>query len=210
MNKCDEAQKGKTMEEDKRIVNGYEITNAVNIGGMEVLFGSNEKSDMPYMVCNSSYIGFCDVKIDTDVVLSDNYLELMQEFTSRIRERTAAVKAEREKVTVPTKVITCAECDSISDVDLENKVIVIRPESILPEYRGADRQLCIAVGGFGCSPTARGSAVFTVNLYTGKESRWERYDVLGMIKPECMPDWAKERLGGILEKRREPRSCPER
>ena len=40
-------------------------------------------------------------------------------------------------------------------------------------------------------------------LATGEKSRWERYDVLGEIKPECMPDWAKEALAKIKEQQKE-------
>lgn len=40
-------------------------------------------------------------------------------------------------------------------------------------------------------------------LPQAKKSRWERYDVLGEIKPECMPDWAKEALAKIKEQQKE-------
>lgn len=48
-----------------------------------------------------------------------------------------------------------------------------------------------------------GNAVFGTCLATGEKSRWERYDVLGEIKPECMPDWAKEALAKIKEQQKE-------
>ena len=48
-------------------------------------------------------------------------------------------------------------------------------------------------GGFGASANARGSAVFCKNLYDGKNTRYERMDVLGEVKPECMPDWAEKK-----------------
>ena len=38
---------------------------------------------------------------------------------------------------------------------------------------------------------------------TGERARWERYDVLGEIKPECMPDWAKEALAKIKQQEKE-------
>ena len=47
--------------------------------------------------------------------------------------------------------------------------------------------------------TVRGQAVFGTSLADGKHARWERYDVLGEIKPEKMPDWAKEALSKIKE-----------
>ena len=41
------------------------------------------------------------------------------------------------------------------------------------------------------------SAVFCKNLYDGKNTRFERMDVLGEIKPERMPDWAKEKAAAF-------------
>lgn len=52
-------------------------------------------------------------------------------------------------------------------------------------------------GGFGASANARGSAVFCKNLYDGKNTRYERMDVLGEVKPERMPDWAKEKAAAF-------------
>src|SRR5665648_172190 len=49
-----------------------------------------------------------------------------------------------------------------------------------------------------------------IDHYSGKESRWNREDILGTLKPEHMPDWAKERLKQIQaeqqakHKKREP------
>lgn len=74
------------------------------------------------------------------------------------------------------------------------KVVVIRAECLRPEYRTADKQLVLATGGFGTYANARGRAVYTTNLYSCKEARWNREDILGIVKPEYMPDWAKERL----------------
>ena len=49
-------------------------------------------------------------------------------------------------------------------------------------------------------------------LADGKRARWERYDVLGVIKPEKMPDWAKEAVDAIRkqEKAKKPHSKEER
>jgi hypothetical protein len=47
-------------------------------------------------------------------------------------------------------------------------------------------------------------------LNTGKKVRWDRADILGVLKPEYMPDWAAERLQQIFKQqghekaRREP------
>ena len=62
-----------------------------------------------------------------------------------------------------------------------------------------------AIGG-------RGQAVFGTCLADAKRARWERYDVLGVIKPEKMPDWAKEAVAKIKkqEKAKKPNNKEER
>ena len=84
---------------------------------------------------------------------------------------------------------------------IENNVVAIRADCLRPEYRTADKQLVLITGGFGSHANSRGRAVYTTNLYSGKESRWNREDILGIVKPEYMPDWAKERLKQIQAER---------
>lgn len=62
------------------------------------------------------------------------------------------------------------------------------------DRRTADYQYFLADGGNGCRAEAIGRAIFGQNLYTGKRSRWERQDILGIADPQKLPDWAKERL----------------
>jgi len=54
--------------------------------------------------------------------------------------------------------------------------------------------------------------VFGTSLADGKHARWERCDVLGEIKPEKMPVWAKEALAKIQsqEKIKKSKSREER
>jgi len=42
-----------------------------------------------------------------------------------------------------------------------------------------------------------GNAVFCYNLATKEHTRWERYDLLGVLKKDEMPEWAKEGLAEI-------------
>ena len=48
---------------------------------------------------------------------------------------------------------------------------------------------------------SRGSACFCVDLYTGKESRYERMDILGIMEPEKLPGWAKHGLLTVQQER---------
>ena len=80
--------------------------------------------------------------------------------------------------------------------------MVINAEPIRYEYQHPAFQLVLAEGGNGATG-GRGNAVFGTCLATGEKSRWERYDVLGEIKPEYMPEWAKEALAKIKEQQKE-------
>jgi hypothetical protein len=118
---------------------------------------------------------------------------MMTEFLARVQTQLEVVKAERVETSI--SLFTKEHCTSNDySQSIENKVVVIRPECLLPEYR-----------------TARGRAVYTVNLYSGKEARWNREDILGVLKPEFLPDWAAEKLKQVCEKRHsKERREPER
>jgi hypothetical protein len=191
------------MDDEKRMVDTYEVKHAIHVGDKEILFGVDDrKPDCPYMVCNCNWDNPLGIDQYFDAVGSADYLEMMNEFTSRVAVQLEAVKAERDKITVPLHPFTLEHCiPNDNRQNIENKVVVIRPESLRPEYRTADKQLVFATGGFGVQANSRGRAVYTVNLYSGKESRWNREDILGVVKPEYMPDWVKERLKQIWTER---------
>lgn len=184
------------MDDEKRMVNTYEVRHAIYVGDKEVLFAvDNTKNDYPYMVCNCTWDNPLGIDHYFNAAASADYLEMMTEYISRVAAQLEAVKAERDKITVPLQPFTLEHCiPNDNGQNLENKVVIIRPECLRPEYRTADKQLVLATGGFGAHANSRGRAVYTVNLYSGKESRWNREDILGTLKPEYMPDWAKERL----------------
>lgn len=199
------------MSEEKRMVDTFEVKQAIHVGDKEVLFCvDNERPDYPYMVCCCTWDNPLGVEGFLDAAGSDDYLEMMTEFTSRVQAQLEAVQAERDKITVPLSPFSAEHCiPNNYGRSIENKVVVIQPESLRPEYRTADKQLVLVTGGFGSHANSRGRAVYAINLYSGKESRWNREDILGIVKPENMPDWAKERLRQIqtrqqARKRHEP------
>ncbi|MCR6546130.1 hypothetical protein [Dehalobacterium formicoaceticum] len=191
------------MAEEKRMVDTYKVTHAIHVGDREILFAVDEgKTDCPYMVCYCSWDNPLGIEQFFDAAGSDDYLEMMSEFTDRVQAQLEAVRSERDKITVPLSPFASEHCTPNDyGQSIENKVVVIRAERLRPEYRTADKQLVLAVGGFGAYANARGRAVYTVNLYSGKESRWNREDILGVLKPEYLPDWAKEQLKQILAER---------
>ena len=193
------------MDEEKRMMDTYEIKHSIHVGDKEVLFGVDEsKPDCPYVVCNCSWDNPFGIDQFFNVVGSADYLEIMTEFTLRVNAQIQAVKAERDKVAIPLEPFTAVHCyQNNYKKSIENEVVVLRPERLRPEYRTANNQLLLATGGFGTHANSRGRAVYTVNLYSGKESRWNREDLLGVLKSECMPEWAKEKLRHIQTQRQE-------
>lgn len=191
------------MNDEKRMVDTYEIKHAIHVGDKEIIFGVDEKKiDCPYIVCNCSWDNPLGIDHYFNAAASADYLEMMTEFIGRVTAQLEAVKGERDKITVPLQTFTLKHCiPNDNSQNLENKVAIIRPECLRPEYRTADKQLVLVTGGFGSHANSRGRAVYTTNLYSGKESRWNREDILGVVKPEYMPDWAKERLKQVQAER---------
>lgn len=180
------------MSEEKRMADNYEIVHAIHIGDKEVVFGIDEKqSKAPYM-CGyySSNVLFGCYE---DCIGSGNYIEIVKLFAERVQKQVNKIQAEKEKVTVPLDAITAEQCHPNNyEESIEGKIVAIKTTSLRPEYQTADRQIVLVTGGFGSHANSRGRAVNTINLYSGKESRWNREDIQGEIKE--LPKWAKERL----------------
>ena len=91
--------------------------------------------------------------------------------------------------------------------DIANKVVAINPASLRYEYQRADCQLIPVTGESGARSNPRGTAVYGINVFTGRRaSQWERGDILGEVRPECLPQWAKDRLQVIQRERALKRS----
>ena len=200
------------MIEEKRMVGSYEVEQSIFIGEKEVLFGVSQKEEYPFMVCYCDYNNPFSAPWYTEAVGIDDYLEAMELFCDRVQAQIVLTRSEQEKFKFARTPFTAADC--IPDKKNESiigKVVVIDAEPKRYEYQHAAYQLILADGGNGASG-GRGQAVFGTCLATGERSRWERYDVLGEIRPERMPQWAKEALNAIKnhEKAKKPHSREER
>jgi hypothetical protein len=130
-----------------------------------------------------------------DGVVSDDYVEAIREVFDRVDGLLQSIETERTKRGLPIQTLSVADCipGSMNEC-LTGKTIVIKPEALAPEYRAADYQLKVCTGGFGAESDGRGSAVFCKDLYSGKESRYERRNVAGVIDPDKLPDWAAKKI----------------
>lgn len=79
-------------------------------------------------------------------------------------------------------------------IDYTGKVVVIKPTELKDEYKTPQSQLFFAESGNGCRPNARGTKVYGFHPDNGEKGYYRRYDILGVLKDDCIPDWAKEKL----------------
>lgn len=130
-----------------------------------------------------------------DVVVSDDYMEILKLYSTRVSDDVLALETERSNLDIPLSVFGKDECypNDYSE-SIVGKVIAIKAPVLIPEYQRADRQIYLVTGGFGAEANSRGRAVYCTNIHTGRETRFNWEDVQGVIKPECIPDWVNNRL----------------
>lgn len=91
---------------------------------------------------------------------------------------------------------TIEHCDR-EQTDYEDKVVIVSHKQLKEEYWAPENQLWLATGGFGCNPNKIGRAVYSTCLVDNDTNRWERSDILGVIKEEYLPEWASEKLAQL-------------
>ena len=201
-------------KEEKRMAGDFEIIHALSIGDREIVLGEN-----PAGVADERYMcAFCQenelLANYTEVMLSGDYPEIVKLFGERVAEQAEKTRIELNSPKIqgiPDTPITAESCEVIGHQhDLRGKVVVIKPELLRREYRRATHQLQLCTGGFGAAPNSRGSACFCTELYSGKTSRFERSDILGVIAPENLPKWAKHYLEGIQQAEKKSKDREER
>ena len=190
---------------EKRMAGAYTIFQSFHIGDREVVIG--ERQDAPkderYMcaVCESAEI----FALYTQAIVSDDYPEIVELYGKRIMEQAQKAREETSRPKdqgIDDTPLTAKDCRPIThDNDLNDKVIVIRPDVLRREYCHATHQIMLCTGGFGASPNGRGRKCFCVNLYTGESGTYQRQDVLGVLEPEQLPEWAQRGLADYRQKK---------
>ena len=184
----------------------YEIINAIHIGDKEIVLGVDMKNTDGYFYYVADYERNDMFEKYDNALVGDSYIELAEVFSDRLKQQIEKVKAENKGY--PDTIITADMCDSKDDKNLEGEIIVIKANVLRPEYRTEAHQIVRCTGGFGSHPNSRGNAVFCDYLTSGKSTRFERYDVLGILKKEYYPKWLKEKLS--REKGAKPKNDMER
>lgn len=92
--------------------------------------------------------------------------------------------------------------------DYKGKVLVMSPDTLREACWDPRSQLWYGEGGFGCSPTSRGCAVYATCLGDGEKTRWNRSDFIGVLDEQYLPDWALEKLEELRGPKQEQDSGP--
>ncbi len=203
------------MNSEKRTAGDYEIIHALHIGDKEIVVGENTAAEegQKYMCA------FCQENAFfaryEHLMVSDDYPDIIAVFGQRVADQAEKTRIELNTPKIQgikNTALTSKDCTLISpDDDLNNRIVIIKPDVLRREYRRATNQIKLCVGGFGASPHSRGSACYCVDLYTGKESRYERRDILGTLEAEQLPKWAKYGLEAYRQKQqKKDRAAPER
>ena len=189
---------------DKRTIEGYEERNSFQLSGRLVILAENANAELPYLVCEARWDNPFGAEEYYNAIATDSYLEAVGEFIRRETGLLQYLEHEYERSGAPFHALTIDDCvpNGLNE-NLEGKAIIIKSETLSPEFRTASHQLKIAKGGFGCAPDSRGNAVFCTDLYSGKDSRFERWDVLGVADIEKLPEWTQAKLA-VLEAIKKP------
>jgi hypothetical protein len=193
-------------DNSKRVIDGYTEKFSVALAGQEVVLAvdDRETQDVPYLVCTARRDNAFGVTEYTEDAVTYDYIDAMRDFVDRVDTLLISLEKERASFMTVQPTLTAADCVKGGlDENLTGKVVVIKPHVLSPEYRAAHHQLKIVQGGFGANPNARGNAVFCKDLYSDKETRFERYDIAGVADPARLPQWAKDKIA-LLETQNEP------
>ena len=134
----------------------------------------------------STFIPPCDRNYEFAV---ESHPAVLDGFVNAFREAQAELK-----------LFDGSHCDDMTGQELEGTVLVMSPFTLKESYWAPENQLWLATGGFGCTPTASGRAVYATCLGDGEQARWNRSDFIGILREEHLPDWAREHLEQLQQK----------
>lgn len=192
--------------DETRKIGDYSVKHSMYVGHKDIALGENPNADKDerYMCCfvenNAIFERY------SEVLVSDDFAEIAKVFGQRVADAAEEIIRENESVgkELGTNEEIMAEgCDPISSEEsIEDKVVVIKGSILRPEFRYANHQLMLCTGGFGAQANARGRTCHCISLYDGRRTSFYRSDILGVIEPGKLPEWAQKGL----EKAKEIRS----
>ena len=188
--------------EGKEMINDYAVKNEVFVGNRRYLFAvhTDEKEPQRFLKCQC----YDDelFRHYVNAVTSNDFVECMKLYLADIS--AAVEKVEKDRSAIGLEDISCLKgSDLLSasrDKNIEGKVVAIGEKWLCDGFKDISHQLYFVKGGNGAQSNSRGNACFSINLYTGEDTRIERYEVLGEVPEDKIPDFAKEHLANARAK----------
>lgn len=182
----------------------YKVTQSVWVGDREVIMAERPKYGEGDKFLCSLYENNGVMGRYTECMVSDDIMEIFDLYAHRILDQMQKV---RETISLPEGMdndLILSGDDRVTADDykqsIRDKVVVIKPEAISPEYYAATSQLWLCTGGFGASASPRGRTCFCINLHnTERQESFYRGDIMGTMDPAHLPNWAKVGLRSIQQ-----------
>ena len=174
----------------------------MNIGGKRMILAvSNDKEEQyPYLKCiytENELFGTYE-----SVIASDSYPEAIKLYADDIKAE--AVQLELNQRAMGDAALPCYKPDEVRPVyftdNIIGKVVAVEEKYLSDGYKDRGHQLYYVVGGSGAYPNSRGQACFSYDLYNGKKERIERYEVMGYMREDELPEFAKKTLETVKER----------
>lgn len=196
------------MNKEKEIINEhYEVVSSMSIGGKRMILAvsNNKEEQYPYLKCiytENELFGTYE-----SVIASDSYPEAIKLYADDIKAE--AVQLELNQRAMGDAALPCYKSDEVRPVyftdNIIGKVVAIEKKYLADGYKDRGHQLFYVAGGSGAYPNSRGQACFSYNLYSGKKERVERYEVMGYMRDDELPEFAQKTLATVKEKIRNER-----
>ena len=112
------------------------------------------------------------------------------------------LKEEVIKLKEPLK---CADAclKNSREMEYEDRLLILKPESLSEDYRYGEFQYFIAKAGFGCYPDKLGTKVFGEFLIDGEDCQFRRNEFYGIADEEKLPPWAKQKMTDYRSRQQE-------
>ena len=188
--------------EGKEMINDYAVKNEVFIGNRRYLFAVHTDEKEPHRFLKCQCYDDELFRHYVNAVTSNDFVECMKLYLADIS--AAVEKVEKDRAAIGLDDISCLKgSDLLSasrDKNIEGKVVAIGEKWLCDGFKDISHQLYFVKGGNGAQSNSRGNACFSINLYTGEDTRIERYEVLGEVPEDKIPDFAKEHLANARAK----------
>lgn len=186
------------------MLESYNTLQSIAVGEREfaILISTIAPQDERYIVCELISDEVSDRY--TDIVYCGDYMEAIDEYSSRMSAAVQAFRASQEQarkvvgrnseIKAGPPIIPIERED-----DLHGKVLVLDGAACNPGCQYATYQIMLCVGGTGAAANTRFGVCSCRRLYDGSIHLKTRDEFLGILPNENLPAWAKKKMRRLTE-----------